>query len=482
MFLNIFKKFKNNKKKNSVGNALNIPKNIIKDFNKTRPIEARDYFCNAPFRNMYFSPEGYVFVCCYNQKHILGNIKEKSIKEIWNSAEAEKIRQSIKNYEFVPGCDECKYALQSRQFESVQISSYDKYSGHPEFPTYMEFQISTTCNLECTMCTGDFSTSIASNRENRNNSASPYYESFISQIEEFVPYLKHAMFSGGEPFMSKIYFDIWELINRINPRCNIMVQTNGTILNEKVKSVINGGIYNIGISLDSLNEKVYNKIRVNASLNTTLKNILFFADFCHSKRQSISISVCPMQQNWNEIPDILRFCNKNEIGIYFCTVWFPGKNALWVLESKKIKEIITFLSTEQFESETPLQKINVSVYKNLIKTLDNWFNVAARWEKYQPKEVSRSVIEKTENEIIEKIQNYYSDNSLVNESEKKEEAFIIIGKLKKTFDLITNNDLKLKGLQMLLSYRGDKIIRNIYREDDEGLFLLINNFFRFRDL
>jgi MoaA/NifB/PqqE/SkfB family radical SAM enzyme len=431
---------------------------------------------------MYFTIEGDVYVCCYNQKHNLGNIGQKSIKDIWNSRNAEKIRHHVKNNYLISGCDECKYLLQTGQFESAHISDYDNILGHKVYPTKMEFQFSNLCNLECTMCTGDYSSSIALNRENRKPHMTLYGREFVDQLEEFVPHLKIATFSGGEPFISPIYYDIWKLIQRLNPHCKIVVQTNGTVLNEKVKKALEQGQFNIGISLDSLNEETYNNIRVNATLKETLANIMFFKDYCHTGKHTISISVCPMQQNWIEMPQMVKFCNDNGIRIHYNTVWFPGKNALWILDSDQIMDIVNVLSDANIVANTAIQIENVKTYQNLIKTLTHWGQVAKKWEKCVPKEVDALTIENIEKEIIEKIQGYLSSKKEGPAEDKYDNADVIIQRLKRTFHRIPNDDLKLKGLQLIAGYREEKIIANIFREDEEGLYLLIKNLHRFRDL
>ena len=458
-----------------------VSKKIIRDFNKTRPLNARKHLCNAPFSNMFFSFEGDIFVCCYNQKQKLGIIQDNSIKEAWNSIEAADIRNHIRQSDFINGCDQCKYALLSGQYEAVQISSYDKYPLHPEYPAYMEFQISNVCNLECTMCTGEFSSRIAIEREDLRLLKSPYGSDFLSQLEEFIPYLKHTMFSGGEPFIIPIYFDIWELIHKLNPSCNILVQTNGTILNDKVKKVLEGGVFNIGVSLDSLDDATYRHIRVNASLENTLSNLMYFKDYCHTNKRNISISICPMQQNWHEIPHIVNFCNENGIGIYFCTVEFPGKNALWVLDSQKLEEIVTKLSREKFKVETQIQEVNVQVYKNLIKKIEYWGRIAYKWENTNPIKIDSLEIEKIEVEINKKILDFYAGSQEVKGNTDKK-ANEMISRLKKTFDLFPNNSFKLNALQFILNSKNDKIISNIFREGDQGFYLVVKNLHRFRDL
>jgi len=42
-----------------------------------------------------------------------------------------------------------------------------------------------------------------------------------------------------------------------------------------------------------------------------------------------------------------------------------------------------------------------------------------------------------------------------------------------------NNDLKYKTLKMINSFSGNKILANIYRENDESLKELINNMVKY---
>ena len=55
-----------------------------------------DYFCEKPFELFEVNDQGEVTVCCRAWlSKTIGNINEKSVNEIWNSAEAKEIRQSI---------------------------------------------------------------------------------------------------------------------------------------------------------------------------------------------------------------------------------------------------------------------------------------------------------------------------------------------------------------------------------------------------
>ena len=478
MAFNLF----NSKNRSIIKADSDIPLQVVKDFNKTRPHKATGKICNAPFRNLYLAPDGNAYVCCYNQKYSLGKYPEKSFKEIWNSETLKIIRQHINNYNLSYGCDECKSALMNGQFLSAHISLYDCHFGISEFPTFIEFQLENTCNLECSMCNGELSSGIANHVENRVLKKNIYDKHFIQQLVPFIPYLKNASFSGGESFIIPTYYDIWQMILEKNPDCVITIQTNGTILNQKVKDILNKGKFSIGISLDSLNETTYSHIRKNAVLKNTLENISYFRDYCKTNQRFIGISVCPMQQNWEEMPDILEFCNKNEMEIYFNTVWFPGKSALWILDSVKIKEIVTYYSNKTYSGKSKIQKKNILTFQNLINMLTGWQNVAEKWEKHKPVNIPQDEIKNLENTIIERIK--VSAGKIIND-DTLNKSYIqknLVDKTTAVFSSLPDNDLKLKSLQIISGYHDEKIVSDILREEDQGLFQLIKNLYRIQDL
>jgi len=85
---------------NRAGGAPNKPE--IKESGK---------MCIMPFTDFTIYPNGTVGLCCSDalEKTNLGNVKEKSIMEIWNSEEYQKIRSLIgvnrDQYSFCKGCD-----------------------------------------------------------------------------------------------------------------------------------------------------------------------------------------------------------------------------------------------------------------------------------------------------------------------------------------------------------------------------------------
>ena len=130
----------------------------IMDYNRNRRFGASDLICHAPFNNMYFNIYGEVLVCCWNKSYSIGNIREHSLKNIWFGEKADKLRIYIKNYDLDHGCQKCLRKFNAGDYSSLVASSYDYPPGQPSgMPSRMTFELYNVCNLECIMCSGNYS-------------------------------------------------------------------------------------------------------------------------------------------------------------------------------------------------------------------------------------------------------------------------------------------------------------------------------------
>src|SRR5688572_21052990 len=164
---------------------------LIENYNKTRPFAA-DKFCYAPFSSLYFGHEGKVTACCENREHLLGIYPQQSISEIWNGESANQLRQYISEQNLRHGCKGCDFDLRSGNYAGIKAKIFDIAHIHQKnqaYPSMLEFELENTCNLECVMCTGIFSSSIRKNREHLSPILSPYDTAFVQQLEEFIPHL-----------------------------------------------------------------------------------------------------------------------------------------------------------------------------------------------------------------------------------------------------------------------------------------------------
>jgi len=355
--------------RNSV-NVNSLDKNSVEMYNKKRPAVKRTSFCHAPSINLYFSWEGKVIACCFNQKFILGNYPEQSIDQIWNGDQVKKLRDSLKKNDLSNGCDTCLRDLKNSSFKTSNALRFDEFDAG-KFPEMMEFQLTNTCNLECNMCNGWLSSTIRKNREQLPPLPMKYDSKFVEQLTDYIPHLKFTNFSGGEPFLMEIYYYIWDKIIELNPKCIIKITTNGTIYNNRVKELLEKGSFDITLSLDSLDKSTYESIRIGANFERALSNVNSFVAHCNEKQSTMNINFCPMVDNWQEIPKFLTYCNSIQSVIYFSIVHYPLNRSLKSLSSDKLRQIIIEIEEEIGSLNLPKNK-NTEEWKRLRDQIHAW--------------------------------------------------------------------------------------------------------------
>lgn len=267
-----------------------------------------------------------------------------------------------------------------KQFFRPKSTNSQANNIYPTFPRSLEFELSNICNLECAMCFGEFSSSIRKNREQLPPLPIYYDAAFVDQLEPFLPHLWDAKFFGGEPFLISIYYDIWERMIEINPHTIIHITTNGTVLNEKVKRVLEKLNVILIISIDSFEKDTYETIRKNASYERVMENMSYFEKVAKEKRTLLNLAVCPMILNWQEIPRMIQYGNDKGIYIYFNTVWFPNSLSLRSLPSEELKKIITFYNEFEWSENDIVEQHNVATFKSYVNQIKKWQEIALESE------------------------------------------------------------------------------------------------------
>lgn len=303
------------------------------DYLKTIDSKSK-FICTAPFTGLYFTPDGSVKPCCTLLNNFkFGTYPSDSIKEILKSENRKTLQKYIKKDSLEFGCQNCLKNIEIGNYKGSISSIYQKYK-HGRYPKVIDFELSHFCNLDCEMC---FLHTSVQQESNIYNSV------FLREIKPYLKKLESAKFYGGEPFLIKIYRDIWDIIIAENPKCNVHIQTNATIFDEYVKSLLHKADVFIGVSLDAMNPELYEVIRRGAKFENVKKNILSFNEIMKSQGKSLLISFCPMPKNWQELIPVVLFAESINAKVFFNTVNFPSTYNLNYLPSSeliKIKENI----------------------------------------------------------------------------------------------------------------------------------------------
>jgi len=425
-------------------------KYLLFRYNKNR--KNKKTFCLAPYSSLFFYYKGNVFPCFANKHLCLGKYSSQSITEIWNGDSINNLRKSIENNTFNQGCHLCKNKLLQRNFSQVYARRYDYLSPSKQgFPTSIEVQLSNQCNLNCIMCvvTADHSSKI-------NISA------FRTYIKEIIPYLKNASFSGGEPFLIKEYFDIWEDFYNLNKDCRISVNTNATVLNEKVKDILDKLKFNISVSIDGFSKETFEGIRIHSNRDVVYDNLQFFKNYTLINNTFFNVKICALKQNIHEFPELFNHFNQENISIILNEVVYPLNTALWNNHSSKIKEIIGFL-----EQKTPAFKSsgnsfsNSVVWKELLKMLLNYYNDALKFEAFIRK--NKSLTDEIKEKVYKKLRPVFANQNELN-------SFITI------IDNYSQNEKELKILYFFfLIAPFDRMIGEIEVRDEQEVKKIFDN-------
>lgn len=371
-----------------------VPDAILQKYHSS--ISNEKTICRAPFTALYFHPDGEVGACCLNKNsYLYGRYPTNTIKEILESTPRKVHQKYIRNNNFLLGCNICNDNLLNQNFSGLMANGY-KYQSLKKHITRIDFELSHQCNFDCIMCERD-----------KTSSNSFYNNDFIEEIKPYLKKLEYANFIGGEPFLINIYYQIWEILLDVNPNCLINIQTNGSILNDRIIKLLENKNFITVISLDSVNNTSYSEIRKGGNLNLVLKNFEIFNKFMQNKSRNMQISVCPLQTNYNEIPDIIDFANNNKCYIFFNHVDKPKELSLKYFNSEKLNKIIEIYSlySQNFNTDLEHTKQNLRALLGLIQLLKAWQSEALEREKN-----SVLVLKNDISEFFAKIKDNYNKN------------------------------------------------------------------------
>lgn len=376
-----------------------LTKAQIDAYNAVRSPSARGLICHAPFTSLNFEQNGNVSACCYNRSFTLGHIPEDSLIDIWTGEKAAQFRAYIKENDLSGGCSACAEQIQAGNYKGTKAIYYDEYAGkfnwleklkaafgkqeNIVFPKVFEFEQSNSCNLECVMCNGYFSSAIRKNREHLPPIKNHYTEDFVAQLRPFIPHLTDAKFLGGEPFLIEIYYKIWDLIIELNPAVKVHITTNGTVLNAKVKGYLKKMKAGIVLSIDSLNKEHYEHIRVNAHYEQVMENLHWFKEYTAEKGTYLSIAASPIRANRMDMPEMVRFCNQHNIHLHFNTVWTPEDQSLRFLSEKELTELLEFYEQASFGLPGWRSRANQQHFKDFVAQIRTWRDEAKATEQLQ---------------------------------------------------------------------------------------------------
>lgn len=203
--------------------------------------------------------------------------------------------------------------------------------------TYLRISVTDLCNLRCKYCMPE------------GGIAKVHHKDILSieEIEEIAKVfvklgVNKIRLTGGEPLLRSGILDIVERIGRLEGLKDFAMTTNGVLLKKYAKELKAKGLKRVNISLDTLDEKRYNKI-------TRIGKLKDVMDGIDAARE---VGLTPIKINTvliggfneGEIEDLVKLTEKEDIDIRF-------------IELMPIGEAIKYESKYFISNEIVLEKL-----------------------------------------------------------------------------------------------------------------------------
>lgn len=343
------------------------------------PPKAFHSACYAPTVSMYFDQFGNVRACCQNTEWPLGNVTTQSIREIWDSAATKNLRDALRADDYSAGCGFCAWQVEQGDTDIVFARTFDIHSvveEHPSWPKRMEFSMTNSCNLQCIMCNGDWSSSIRAHREHRSPLPDVYGDAFFEELAEFLPHLQKTNFLGGEPFLGKEPLRVLSMLAELDDPPEVAVTTNGTQWSPRIESILERLPISFVLSLDGITKSTYESIRVGANFDLVMANLDRFRFHAEQHGTQVSIAHCLMRPNWHEFADLLRFAEDRGLPVGMNEVLFPVELSLFQLPPRELREVVEEMerddggTAESLVSLRPVWDGQVQALRHRLETLE----------------------------------------------------------------------------------------------------------------
>ncbi len=296
--------------------------------------DLKERFCAVPFRRLEVTPhpENMVHVCCTTWlSQAIGRLgtTNSGLREIWNSPEAQAIRESIHDgsYRFCNPERCARIQTQDLPLKSEvsdpTLQSYiqNQSTVIEEGPKILNLANDRSCNLSCPSCR-THKVLFKQGPEHEEISKTTEY-----LLKELLPSIERLQVCGsGDPIGSPVYREmLLNLDGRRHPDLKIEITTNGQMLTPAMwqrLERIHANISQLVFSVDAAEAATYRIVRRGGELQRVIENIRFLSE---QKKQLSNLELFRMdfvvqQLNYREMADFVRLARSLGASSYFSKI------------------------------------------------------------------------------------------------------------------------------------------------------------------
>ena len=278
-----------------------------------------DKFCVLPWVSLETSPIGTVRPCCLAEDEIKdteGNkysLLRTNLNEVHTSEYMQKLRQEFLDGKKPQTCRKCwneeRSGRTSKRMHTLNrlkhIVEDTNWTADAKPLVFIDFKLGNICNLKCRIC-GSWSSSTFATEEVRFEGKDSFHyqmlkdgawprqnQRFWQDIDELMEQVRYLEFTGGEPFMIKEHFDLFQrMVDKgIAQDVEIHYNTNGTQFPEHAEEIWkNFKLVEIAFSIDDVEER-FEYQRANAVWDEVNTNMDRFESM-RNRNTNIQLQVC----------------------------------------------------------------------------------------------------------------------------------------------------------------------------------------------
>lgn len=318
---------------------------VDRAYDETRSADLSGHFCDAPFIKFETLVDGTVAPCCavWTQKR-LGQLDKQSAEDIWNSASAQEMRESILDGSF-RYCNkrQCAFIAEGTLPRRNDIADpmlrkiIDNNETRLESsPRWLFLSHDASCNLACPSCRD----TLKGADEAQQNRFSKIEETVFQPLLNGEDEVQISLSGQGDPWSSPHYRSILRYMADNDLNVRLSIHTNAMLMTEarwnqysglaKYKPVVN-------VSIDSCTPWVYEVLRRPGKWDRLEPNLAFIA---RGRTSGIfggfTINATVQLDNFHELPALVDFAQDigaDSVLFYMMqntgshiSSWFASKN------------------------------------------------------------------------------------------------------------------------------------------------------------
>ena len=303
--------------------------------------------CRAPFTSLHVDQFGDTRPCCQSSR-VLGNVADQTLDEIWTGESLAELRNAVSDGDLSLGCEHCAWAGRAGRETTYAVRfDHDRLPAPDAGPTRLELAPSNACNLQCTMCNGDWSSSIRLHREKRPALPRLFGDRQLAEVAVLADGLDELHLFGGEPLLMPEGLRLLDIAAESGTRA--VITTNGSVLTPRVEALLDRPGVDLVVSVDGTSPEVYESIRCGASWSVLQEHLDRMQELAARHDNRVDLAHCLMTTNWHEFPDHLTWAAGRDLGVYVNDVLSPIEVSLHHLTPPELAAVVRTLRSRQAE-------------------------------------------------------------------------------------------------------------------------------------